>query len=206
MPIFNKTNQSLHILDLGTGMGSLPIMIRKLSDNYQITACDIKFQSNVKEVLVNERINTVEGVVFKPDGSLPFENNTYDVVLFTDVLEHIIDDPEHVIAEIHRVLRAGGSLILTTPNFAHVFSRIKVLFGKQTQDFLSSDRHFRIYTMDELLNMLQKGYIVKYAEFISTVESWRFTGLSKIGYYLYRVTQIKPSFRATIIISAEKIG
>jgi SAM-dependent methyltransferase len=56
-----------------------------------------------------------EGVDFVGDVSaLPFEANSYDIVLSTQVLEHV-QDPEKVCAEMARVLKPGGHLFLTTP-------------------------------------------------------------------------------------------
>jgi SAM-dependent methyltransferase len=46
--------------------------------------------------------------------SLPFEDASFDAVLCTEVLEHVAE-PERVLAEISRVLKAGGCVILTTP-------------------------------------------------------------------------------------------
>jgi SAM-dependent methyltransferase len=55
------------------------------------------------------------GVDFVADVSaLPFADGTYDIVLSTQVLEHV-RDPQRVIAEMARVLKPGGWLFLTTP-------------------------------------------------------------------------------------------
>lgn len=47
-------------------------------------------------------------------GGLPFSNAAFDVVLCTELLEHV-PDPEATLREIRRVLRDGGTLLLTTP-------------------------------------------------------------------------------------------
>lgn len=46
---------------------------------------------------------------------MPIENGSYDLVLCTQVLEHCTS-PERIINECHRVLRDGGSLIVTVPS------------------------------------------------------------------------------------------
>jgi SAM-dependent methyltransferase len=198
------TAEPLKILDLSTGLGMLPVMIRKRAKNHVITACDVQLKNDVKLQLSSQNIEAIEGVKFTPDAPLPFQDSFFDVVIFTDALEHIIDDPEHVFSEIHRILKNGGSLIFTTPNFAHIVSRFKCMFGKQTQDFLSEDKHFRMYTIDELLTILKDGYIVKHAKFVNTVESWRFVGVSKLAYYFYWLTLFRSSFKSTLVILAQK--
>lgn len=49
---------------------------------------------------------------------LPLKKNLFDCVVFTDVLEHL-HDPLAGLKEIHRVLKPGGVLVLTTNNLAH---------------------------------------------------------------------------------------
>jgi SAM-dependent methyltransferase len=51
--------------------------------------------------------------------SIPFADASFDHVLCTEVLEHA-EDPAGLMAEIHRVLRPGGTLILTVPFAARV--------------------------------------------------------------------------------------
>jgi 2-polyprenyl-3-methyl-5-hydroxy-6-metoxy-1,4-benzoquinol methylase len=53
--------------------------------------------------------------------ALPFEDASFDVVICTEVIEHTIT-PQRAVAELARVLRPGGLLVLTTPNRAWHFS------------------------------------------------------------------------------------
>jgi SAM-dependent methyltransferase len=48
-----------------------------------------------------------------PIEALPVEDGSYDVVLCSQVLEHV-DDPAQAVRELGRVLRSGGRLLLTT--------------------------------------------------------------------------------------------
>lgn len=59
--------------------------------------------------------NPGPGVDFTADVSaLPFADASYDIVLSTQVLEHV-QDPAKVVHEMARVLKPGGLLFLTTP-------------------------------------------------------------------------------------------
>jgi SAM-dependent methyltransferase len=56
--------------------------------------------------------------VLAPDGSTREESATYDVVLSTQVLEHARNPRRHL-EEVHRILKPGGRLILTTHGMFH---------------------------------------------------------------------------------------
>lgn len=46
----------------------------------------------------------------------PYAENSFDVVLCTELFEHLGYDPMHCLFEIHRILKPGGHLLLSTPN------------------------------------------------------------------------------------------
>jgi SAM-dependent methyltransferase len=46
----------------------------------------------------------------------PYPDETFDVVVFSELIEHLAVNPVWTLAEIHRVLRPGGHVIVTTPN------------------------------------------------------------------------------------------
>ena len=58
--------------------------------------------------------------------ALPYEDGFFDLVTFTEVIEHL----EHyrlIIREAHRVLKPGGLLVVTTPNILNLKSRMRFL-------------------------------------------------------------------------------
>jgi len=57
--------------------------------------------------------NPQADVILRPDGTLPVEDDSYDLVLSTQVLEHV-EAPDRYLAESLRVLRPGGTLVLST--------------------------------------------------------------------------------------------
>ncbi|MET7696601.1 methyltransferase domain-containing protein [Streptomyces sp. NPDC005485] len=64
------------------------------------------------------------------DGGLPFAAGAADAVLFSEVIEHLVD-PDAALDEIRRVLRPGGHLMLSTPNLAAWYNRALLLAGVQ---------------------------------------------------------------------------
>ena len=51
------------------------------------------------------------------EGSLPVADGAADVVIMSELIEHLVD-PDGAVAEARRILRPGGSLLLSTPNLA----------------------------------------------------------------------------------------
>lgn len=62
------------------------------------------------------------------DDDLPFHDGRFELVTMLEVIEHLADIP-HVLREIARVLRPGGTAIVTTPNRLNVSSRIHYLLS-----------------------------------------------------------------------------
>src|SRR5262249_27518293 len=83
----------------------------------------------------------------------------FDVVLFCEVLEHLPYDPGWALFNVVRRLKAGGQLILTTPNPARLENIYKLIGQRETfSDPVSGHgihgRHNREYSARELREML----------------------------------------------------
>ena len=98
---------------------------------------------------------------------LPFDDGSVNVVLCCELIEHLREDPLHMLVEIHRVLKWGGLLILTTPNIASARSVEAVLGGVtpyiygQYNRRSPADRHAREYTpQDVRIAMESAGFQV----------------------------------------------
>jgi SAM-dependent methyltransferase len=61
---------------------------------------------------------------------LPVADGAADVVIMSEVIEHLVD-PDGAVAEVRRVLRPGGSLLLSTPNLAAWYNRALLAAGIQ---------------------------------------------------------------------------
>lgn len=106
-------------------------------------------------------------------GALPFADNYFNVLLFSEVIEHLVTNPLVYLHEFKRVLKSGGRLILTTPNAAGLHKIIPILCGRTTYfslpqlyKTLPGDdsiyyRHNREFTKNELAEILeQAGFTV----------------------------------------------
>ena len=90
--------------------------------------------------------------------SFPYDDGTFDVVLFCEILEHLLSDPVQALIEIRRVLKPGGTLIVTTPNVARLENVRKMIAGQNIYDPYSGygpyGRHNREYTQQDLFSLL----------------------------------------------------
>ncbi|HYP13185.1 MAG TPA: glycosyltransferase [Bryobacteraceae bacterium] len=59
----------------------------------------------------------------------PYDSEYFDVVLCCELLEHLRNDPMQMMCEINRILKPGGSLILTTPNITSLRAISAMLQG-----------------------------------------------------------------------------
>lgn len=100
----------------------------------------------------------------------PYPDNTFDLVTWSEVIEHLTENPVHTLAEIHRVLRPGGRLVISTPNATRADSIANFLAGRNIYDPyhlgapLKGSRHSREYTLAELTDLLEGcGYTIERA-------------------------------------------
>jgi 2-polyprenyl-3-methyl-5-hydroxy-6-metoxy-1,4-benzoquinol methylase len=114
--------------------------------------------------------------------SMPFASASFDLVIFTEVLEHIaITDPCVVLGEIRRVLRPGGAMVLSTPNVANLSNVVALIRGDNVfwppEIFYGSvDRHNREYTPVELVQLVQKAGFARYElGYMNTWSNWHHT-------------------------------
>ncbi|HEU4477879.1 MAG TPA: glycosyltransferase [Pyrinomonadaceae bacterium] len=88
----------------------------------------------------------------------PYEDETFDVVLFCEIIEHLLSDPVHTLTEIRRVLKSSGVMVLTTPNAARLENVCKMVAGVNIYDAYSGygpyGRHNREYTKHDLFLLL----------------------------------------------------
>lgn len=100
----NGESRRLTVLDLGCGEAKLLRLINRANLNVDYWGVDIASSPEVdRRTLVNEQVLVFDGV------KLPFDQNSFDVIICDQVLEHV-KLPEPLLAEMLRCLKEGGAL------------------------------------------------------------------------------------------------
>jgi SAM-dependent methyltransferase len=135
---------------------------------------------------------------------LPFPSESFDAVVYCEVLEHLVEDPARSLEHIHRVLKPSGELLLTTPNPARLINLWRLLRQGTIYDGVSGygiyGRHNREYSRRELIELLEGiGYRVTRCVTVETTSDWRMrTLVARLGYgehHLLLATRIGPKPR-----------
>jgi len=108
--LLTETNPQT-VLDAGCGEGHLLERLQTLLPHAHLQGADALAVPLAQAHLRAKRATLVES----PLETLPFVSETFDAVVCTEVIEHVVE-PARVLAELWRVLKPGGTLIVTFPN------------------------------------------------------------------------------------------
>lgn len=127
----------IKILDVGCGTGLLLKETESLGTCYGIDvsqkAIDFCKKRGINNVQVADAVR------------IPYPDNTFDVAVALDVVEHIEND-EEAVREIYRVLKPRGIAIITAPAFMFLWGITDVV-----------SYHLRRYTLPELREKIENG-------------------------------------------------
>lgn len=199
--IIKLSGSNKRILDVGCSTGYLAHFLT--SQNNEVTGID--FLSGAITIAKKNKINAY--VCDIENEQLPFKNNSFDLVVFSEVIEHLID-PNIVLVKIHKVLKRNGLLIISTPNIAYIQYRLELLFGR-LPDFCEFrnkffERHYNfqhksLFTKNVLKNtLLDNKFKIKKWSSHDTYKN-KFEKMFNFMQYIF-----PGLFKKNIIVVAEK--
>ena len=198
-----KVKNEDSIIDLGCGDGFYLYILSCLPIGLKLTGFDNDkiVLRNAKRNLLPRNIKLIEGDLVK----IPFKNNSFKKAIMTEVLEHVKDD-KRVLAEVYRILKPKGVLILTVPNynFPFLWDPINWILQKLFGTYISGTnffagiwaRHLRLYKRNDLVRLIKKtGFkIEEINELTTRVLPFNHYIINLIARLLY---DIKPSSKIT---------
>ncbi len=145
----SKNIESARILDVGCGTGSNLEAFARLG-----RATGIDMSAGALGFCMRRGVTSVALSAIE---TLPFADATFDVVTAMDVLEHT-DDDLAALAELRRVCKPGGMLLVTVPAYGFMWS-----------EHDEALKHRRRYTAHELRNKLSnRGFAIERSSYFIT--------------------------------------
>ena len=137
------------VLDVGCASGGLLALLR--SRGGHLAGLELSASAATAAARVADHV--VQGALEDP--GLPFEPDSFDLVVLADVLEHLAD-PAAGLARAVGWCRPGGALLVSVPNIAHWQARLTLLRGRWPQEDSGTfdASHLRWFTRDALAALL----------------------------------------------------
>jgi SAM-dependent methyltransferase len=175
---------SVRILELGAFFGVSCIALSSLG--YHVTAADIpEFMDIPDQIERYARHGIATKGLRLEDYILPFNDDSFDVIIMCEVLEHLNFNPLPLLKEINRIGSPNSIFYLALPNAAQIYNRIKVIRGKalglDIEEFFTQldpqsseivNGHWREYTGPEVREILERlGYRIEKQYYFSLGET-----------------------------------
>jgi glycosyltransferase involved in cell wall biosynthesis/SAM-dependent methyltransferase len=166
------------ILEMGAYLQITPALRSQLGYGY-VRGC----YYGTAGVVEHRAVTSASGEEFSCDIDLfnaekdrfPYEDGFFSTVLCCELIEHLHEDPMHLMGEVNRILKPGGAFVLTTPNIAALRGIAAILQGyhpgffhayiRPAQTGEVEARHNREYTPREVHHLMENaGFTVTLLE------------------------------------------
>lgn len=145
-----------NILDVGCGYGLLSKELKKTFpklDFYGIEHSKEASRSSQK-ILKLLQCNIEDIALIKRK----LKTQKFDAIIFSDVLEHLYD-PVDIIKSYQSFLNQDGTIVVTVPNIANIFSRLALLFGyfNYNETGVMDKTHIRFFNKQNLKQLAKES-------------------------------------------------
>ena len=172
-------------LDLGCGDGDYSAALQKLG--FDVLAGDID----------EHRFRHHGQIPFQccdMTRPLPFAKEAFDYVILMEALEHL-KNPYDVLAEIHRVIKKGGSLVLSTPNILSLKSRLRFFFEGAYDYFREAPLDQSRNPKEKIFNLHLFPYRYQELEYLLNKSGFGITDIFTSRYEHYGLEVLVPLMR-----------
>ncbi len=211
LSIIPVSSIAFNVLDIGAFRGHLSILVKKFF-NCKVHALDVN--ASMRQRLAAEGIELKTCDISREP--LPYDAETFDVVLFCETLEHLTISPYIALTEVRRVLKENGVLVLSTPNIAALVKRLQLLIGRSPlHPFTDSQNHathfnefgydhVHEYTKNEIRSVLERANFTIEKLYLSDCWEKTFSNMNPARLVYKLLMKVVPSLRGCIIARARK--
>lgn len=141
-------SEGMRCLDLGSDNGAISLLLRRGGGRWASADLTEEAVASIRG-LVDTDVHRTDGV------SLPFDDAEFDRVVVVDMLEHVPDDAAFA-AELARITRPGGRLVVNTPHLKRTaLRRLRHALGQ------TDEKHGHLrpgYTAEGLRSLFARGF------------------------------------------------
>ncbi len=157
-----KSKSTDKILEVGCGRG---FILNILSELYPAEFHGVDIEKEHLAIARKQLKGRNVKIRYASAYGLPYSNNTFDAIVFTEVLEHL-EHEDKALREIWRVLKPNGKLVMTVPNKKYPFlwdpinKTLETVFNTHIKKGLFSGiwaYHVRLYGKEQLKDVLQRN-------------------------------------------------
>lgn len=141
----------IKLLDYGCGKGKVLSEIRKICPNAILYGADI---SKTALDTVATTIPSAQIISIDENQTANLPSNELDFVISLDVIEHIYET-EMVFTEFNRLLKRGGTLLLSVPYYGLIKNIVIAFIGFETV-YSPTPPHIRSYTKNSLIRTAER--------------------------------------------------
>lgn len=156
--IYNEIFSDETCLDVGCWTGNLGEKLIK-GKNCTVDGLDVNRQALLSAkrkgyrftYLINLNDETVD---------LAKIHNKYHIIIFADILEHLIN-PDYILNAFVSKISPGGRIVISVPNVAFLLNRYELFLGRwKYREFGTLDKtHLRFFTINTIIELVEKsGY------------------------------------------------
>lgn len=172
-----KDLSKINVLDVGCGVGTLAFYLAK--KGYAVDAFDISSSA----IAICKEFKAFSGMrnirFYNQDVSNLKTDKRYDIVLCTEVIEHIPDD-KHFLQSVSKLMKRNGLLVLSTPSVHAPLYRLGFL-----KKFDTEVGHLRRYQMETLIKLIEtSGFTVLHTRRVESIFRNSFFTFQPLGFFL----------------------
>ncbi len=153
--IDQEKDDAFSVLEIGCDMGATLYKIGELYKNVHLYGAELNENAaKIAKSFSNTCVANIE------EQNLPFEKNSFDYIIFGDVLEHL-RNPGAAIKYCRKLLKENGKIIASIPNLMHISVMKQLLSGcfTYTETGLLDKTHIHFFTYYEMVKMFEEnGY------------------------------------------------
>lgn len=119
------------VLDLGCGVGEyVRAFARRGGTAFGIDIASARLTEARRRDRANPERGSAAGLLAAAGETLPFGNESMDVIVLNEVIEHVADERQ-TLAEVARVLAPGGTCVIYAPNRLYPFETHGIYIGRR---------------------------------------------------------------------------